>query len=113
MAPRQPSRKASTKSLSRFPTTQDYESANENISDAASDEEDLERLVLGDGANFKAQLSAGHGMDVDEDNSESEGDSEGEAEEDLEGVNDADVCNNQSYLKKEPKQLIHILSFSS
>jgi hypothetical protein len=55
------------------------------------DEEDLDRLVLGDSGGFLESLEAQ--MDVDEDNEHSEdnGEAELEANIGLEGVDDADV----------------------
>jgi U3 small nucleolar RNA-associated protein 18 len=58
-----------------------------------SDEEELDRLVLGDGAGFMAQL--GVDMDVDEEDDIENGDAHSREEEEgeaaLEGVDDADV----------------------
>jgi hypothetical protein len=54
------------------------------------EEEELDRLVFGDGAGFKAML--GHGIDVDsEDKEEQNGLEEDGSEAGLEHVDDADV----------------------
>jgi U3 small nucleolar RNA-associated protein 18 len=62
------------------------------MQEIGSDEEELDRLVFGNEAEFKAHL--GHGIDVDEaggsDGSEGE-EAQDEEEEGLENVNDADV----------------------
>jgi hypothetical protein len=61
--------------------------------DKDSDEEELDRLVLGDGAGFRAQLE--RDMNVEEDKYEEDGESVSDAIEEgeggLEGVDDADV----------------------
>lgn len=59
--------------------------------DKDSDEEELDRLVLGDGAGFTAQL--GQDMDFEsEDNEEGEKGQDEEREDiGIEGVDDADV----------------------
>lgn len=90
------SRKAENESvpeLQRHEDEQESDIESLGILDKDSDEEELDRLVLGDGAGFMAQL--GRDMDVDED--EDAGSGEGMSEEDergdggLEGVDDADV----------------------
>jgi hypothetical protein len=54
------------------------------------EEEELDRLVLGSGADFKAQLS--QGMDIDSEEESAEEDEEAKAEDaGLENVDDADV----------------------
>ena len=74
---------------------EDEESGSENegsdIMDKDEDEEELDRLVLGDSAGFLAQLG-GH-MDLDEEESSNDGREEAHLEGDvgLEGVDDADV----------------------
>lgn len=62
-----------------------------NMMDKDSDEEELDRLVLGDGAGFTAQL--GQDMDFEsEDNEEGEKGQDEEREDiGIEGVDDADV----------------------
>lgn len=70
------------------------ESDNESLGmlEKDSDEEELDRLVLGDDAGFMAQL--GGDMEIDEDESEdSTGvvEETGDEEDGLEGVNDEDV----------------------
>jgi U3 small nucleolar RNA-associated protein 18 len=71
-----------------------YESGNESVDmqEIGSDEEELDRLVFGNEAEFKAHL--GHGIDIDEaggsDGSDAE-EAEDEEGEGLENVNDADV----------------------
>ena len=73
----------------------EQESDNESLGmlDKDSDEEELDRLVLGDGAGFMAQLE--RDMNVDEKKDEEDGervsDDEEEGEGGLEGVDDADV----------------------
>lgn len=69
---------------------EDSDNASLDISEKDEDEEELERLVLGDGATFKAQLSTD--MDVDEEDLEGNGTEEDlEAEVGLENVDDADA----------------------
>ena len=76
----------------------DSDSDNESLGmlEKDAEEEELDRLVLGDGAGFKAQL--GHQMEVDINispenaNEVVDGDSEGEAG--LENVDDAEVRDN-------------------
>jgi U3 small nucleolar RNA-associated protein 18 len=66
------------------------DNASLDISEKDEDEEELERLVLGDGATFKAQL--GMDMDLDKEDLEGNGREEDlEAEVGLENVDDADV----------------------
>ncbi|ESZ94629.1 hypothetical protein SBOR_4976 [Sclerotinia borealis F-4128] len=73
--------------------SEESDSDNESIDmmDKDSDEEDLDRLVLGDGAGFTAQL--GQDMDFElEENSEGEmGEDEEQEDVGIEGVNDADL----------------------
>ena len=73
------------------------ESDNESLGmlDKDSDEEELDRLVLGDGAGFMAQLGGDMEVDEGEDEEDIEGMSEGgeDGEGGLEGVDDADVTN--------------------
>lgn len=70
------------------------ESASDNesvdIMDKDSDEEELDRLVLGDGAGFTAQL--GQDMDFESgDDEEEKGQDEEQEDIGIEGVDDADV----------------------
>jgi U3 small nucleolar RNA-associated protein 18 len=66
------------------------DNASLDISEKDEDEEELERLVLGDGATFKVQL--GMDMDLDKEDLEGNGREEDlEAEVGLENVDDADV----------------------
>lgn len=61
-----------------------------DILEKDSDEEELDRLVLGDQADFSAQL--GHSMDLDQaEGSEESGVGEDDDEGGLENVDDADV----------------------
>jgi U3 small nucleolar RNA-associated protein 18 len=71
----------------------------EDMMEKDEDEEELDRLVLGDDAGFTSQL--GQDMDIDMD---SGGDEEGDQEEEnedigLEGVDDADVCSTALFVK--------------
>jgi U3 small nucleolar RNA-associated protein 18 len=88
------SRKAEEQSI---PELQRHESEEQSHNESLemlekdSDEEELDRLVLGDDAGFMAQL--GGDMDIDEEESE-EGEGaagESDAGEGLEGIDDADV----------------------
>lgn len=67
------------------------ESDNESLISVEKDEEEeeLDRLVFGDGAGFKAML--GQDMDVDSEDKDEEAGSENESEAGLEHVDDADV----------------------
>jgi hypothetical protein len=89
------SRETAQKSVSEIDRENgQYESGNESVDmqEIGSDEEELDRLVFGNEAEFKAHL--GHGIDRDEaggsDGSEAEA-GEGDEEEGLQNVNDADV----------------------
>jgi U3 small nucleolar RNA-associated protein 18 len=99
--PRQRSKKTSAsriteQAVAQESASEEEQSENDNdspdIMEKDSDEEELDRLVLGDGARFKAQL--GMGMDVDQGEYSKDKDSlveaqDGEAE--FENVDDADV----------------------
>jgi len=86
---------AKSKKNARAIPQESEESASDNESvnmmDKDSDEEELDRLVLGDGAGFTAQL--GQDMDFEsEDNEEGEKGQDEEREDiGIEGVDDADV----------------------
>lgn len=78
---------------------EEEESENESLGmlEKDSDEEELDKLVLGDDAGFMAQL--GGDMDVDEEDSEDfngVAEESGKEEDGLEGSDDADV-NHQSF----------------
>jgi U3 small nucleolar RNA-associated protein 18 len=84
------SRKATALDSDHESVHSESESENPSIASKDDEEEELDRLVLGDGAGFKAQLaydySAGHNEgdgEVDEEDEEAEGG--------LENVDDADV----------------------
>lgn len=59
--------------------------------DKDTDEEDLERGVLGDEGAFRAQLTKGYVPEKEDDMDDEEQTDEQAAEEGLEGVDDADV----------------------
>lgn len=125
---RRRSKKASTnlKPTARPQRFTDHEpdnSGSENESDAGtekdSDDEYLERLVLGDQATFQSQLGPAVAVDADEnadedtESSEDEENADDGAEENLEGVDDGDVCGIQKKSMREKYRLIDFLSFSS
>lgn len=68
-------------------------SDNESIDmmDKDSDEEELDRLVLGDGAGFTAQLGQDMEFDSEDDAEGENGEDEEEEDVGIEGVDDADV----------------------
>jgi U3 small nucleolar RNA-associated protein 18 len=99
--PRQRSKKlsASRKTVQDSMPQVDHEdeqsgSDNENleISEKDAEEEELDRLVLGDGSTFMTQLGRGVDVDYEEDSDGAGGlEDENEGEEGLKGVDDADV----------------------
>ena len=90
------SRKTGQKSvpeLQRYGDEEESDNGSLGMLDKDEDEEELDRLVLGDGAGFMAQLE--RDMNVNEDKDEEDGenvsDDDEEGEGGLEGVDDADV----------------------
>lgn len=83
----------------------EQESENERLGmlEKDSDEDELDRLVLGDGAGFMAKLGQEMNLDANEDDKREEGasDEDGEGREGLEGVDDADVKDPPSPLPAE------------
>jgi U3 small nucleolar RNA-associated protein 18 len=81
----------------------DIDSDNESLGilEKDAEEEELDRLVLGDGAGFKAQL--GQQMDIDFDaasvNEDSVAEGASEREDDLENVDDAEVRGNSHFCR--------------
>lgn len=67
----------------------DHESV--NMMDKDSDEEELDRLVLGDGAGFTAQLGEDMDFDMKEDSEGEKNEDEDQEDAGIEGVDDADV----------------------
>jgi hypothetical protein len=89
-------RKTSSKVVINFnerSAQNDSENERMDMSDKDEEEDELERLVMGDDAGFRAHLSMGNMEVNEEEEPKKEGAEEGdvEAESDLENVNDADV----------------------
>lgn len=89
-ADRKPAEKAVVRSV---PEENSSDSDNESDDSMAKDDEEdeLERLVLGDRGDFKAQLSNTMDVDDEEHSAKEDGEEEGEDEAGLENVDDADV----------------------
>lgn len=92
--------KSSIPELERFEESSDSDSSNESGGRIEKDEEEeeLDRLVLGNGASFKAQLGQSADVDMDYDQERGAGlaDEDSEEEGGLEGVDDAEVRDSPS-----------------
>ncbi|RAL66263.1 hypothetical protein DID88_005934 [Monilinia fructigena] len=62
-----------------------------NMMDKDSDEEELDRLVLGDGAGFTAQLGQDMDFELEEDSEGENGEDKEQEDAGIEGVDDADL----------------------